>query len=87
LDFSSANNNNEANNCIMFGASCAVAGAAYYSPIVGGLPQGRMVCEANAAVDFEVAINGGFMGDGTASGSCSSAARVSATELKSWVFN
>ncbi|WIA15905.1 hypothetical protein OEZ85_012654 [Tetradesmus obliquus] len=76
LDFGSPNINNLANNCILFGASCAVAGAPYYSPIVGGLPQGRMVCEAAASVDFDVAINGGFMGNGLAPGSCGTAARI-----------
>ncbi|KAF6252008.1 hypothetical protein COO60DRAFT_567159 [Scenedesmus sp. NREL 46B-D3] len=76
LDFSSPNVNNQANNCLMFGASCAVAAAAYYSPIVGGAPQGRLVCEANANVDFDVAINGGFLGDGLAPGSCGTAARI-----------
>jgi hypothetical protein len=94
LDFSSPNINNQANNCVMFGTSCAVAGAAYYSPIVGGLPQGRLVCDAAANVDFEVSINGGFMGDGLAPGSCSTAATVSKTqrivlfrELVCWGFD
>jgi hypothetical protein len=66
-----------ANNCMLFGASCSVTGSQFYSPIVGGMPQGRMVCEAIANVDFDVAINGGFMGDGLAPGSCGTPARVS----------
>lgn len=71
------------NNCALWSVTCsAVAGNPFYLPAVGGLPAGQQVCgseQSNAPLPpqpFTVSFSGGWVGDGTQPGACSSSVTV-----------
>lgn len=83
LNFAAPQRWNLLNNCASWSVTCTPTVSQFYAPVVGGMPTGQQICgsESNNAPlppqQFSIGFSGGWIGDGTQPGACSSSVTVS----------